>query len=153
MTLHATIRTGYGFPLPEVRNLDDIDRLITRHVRAYVRFSAGPEADRQQISFDHESGAVLPGISVNALHAESWWKRPRTEWIARQICQHADIADHDTERFAWVLTGNEIGRGPHCEPLMTHVRPLARLHRSALAEARSVYDSQFRTGVGPGGSH
>jgi hypothetical protein len=117
----------------------------------YVRVSRGPSADRSTVSRDHESGCVLPGLSVNPLAPEPWWDRPVEHWVARQLTQYAHLADH--ESFAWVLTGEVSGRGPDCEPLLVAVHPLAVLDRAVLEEARDVYDAVFDDDDRDGGQH
>ncbi|MFC8192979.1 DUF6098 family protein [Cellulomonas sp. NPDC057328] len=115
---------------------------------AYVRFSAGPDTDRGNPSTDGESGATLPGLSVNRLTPEPWWERPPGEWMARQVCQYAHLGGG--ERYAWVLTGREVGRGPDSEPLVADVVPVARLAQTALDEATDVYQRAMDPGNMPG---
>ncbi len=53
-------------------------------------------------------------------------------------------------RFAWVLTGREVGRGPDSEPLLADVVPVARLGEALLEEADAVYRTAFTPGRMPG---
>ncbi len=88
-------------------------------------------------------------MSVNPLTPESWWTRPLKDWLARQICQYEHLAE-DEDRYAWVLTGACVGRGPDCEPLLVDVQPLGRLGPEVLQEAKQVYEEQFDAGERPG---
>ena len=115
----------------------------------YVRYSAGPEADRSTTSVDGESGCVLPGLSVNPLAPEPWWDRPVVDLIARQLCQYLHL--HGPDRYAWVLTGRVTGRGPDCEPLVDDVRPVAVLDDAVLREAEERYRAVFAPGRVPRG--
>jgi len=117
--------------------------------RIYVRYSEGPEHDEHERSIDAESGLELPGLSVNPLDPQRWWKRPLAEWLARQISQYRHLAERNPDRFAWVLSGREVGRGPDCEPLVADVVPLARLGTTLLDEALDLYQERFDAGRGP----
>ncbi|WP_454050432.1 DUF6098 family protein [Cellulomonas sp. Marseille-Q8402] len=127
-----------------VDRLDELVELLDVTGPAYVRFSAGPDADARRPSVDGESGAVLPGWSVNRLQPEPWWDRPARVWVARRLCQYAHLADEVT--FAWVLTGVEVGRGPDNEPLVDQVVPVARLTPRLLAEAVEEYHRELDAG-------
>lgn len=117
--------------------------------QSYVRYSAGPEHDESERSRDTESGLDLPGLSVNPLHPESWWTRPLEDWLARQVCQYAELAEKNPDRYAWVLDGRTVARGPDCEPLLTDVEPLAVLSEELLDEAAARYEQAFDAGRGP----
>lgn len=129
-------------------SLAELSDTVQRYEHAYVRYSEGPEADREG-SVDTESGLTLPGLSVNPLHAEPWWTRPFEDWLARQVCQYRELQEKNPDRFAWVLRGTEVGRGPDCEPLLREVVPIARLDDALLDEAASRYEDRFRAGHGP----
>lgn len=129
-------------------SLEELATAVHRVERAYVRYSEGPEGDRDA-SIDTESGLALPGLSVNPLHAEPWWTRPFEDWLARQVCQYRELQEKNPDRFAWVLRGTEVGRGPDCEPLLREVVPIARLDDALLDEAASRYETRFRAGHGP----
>lgn len=131
-----------------LESLDDLADTVREHGRAYVRYSEGPERDAGG-SVDTESGLTLPGLSVNPLHAEAWWTRPFEDWLARQVCQYGELSEKNPDRFAWVLTGVEVGRGPDCEPLLREVSPIARLDDQLLEEADRRYKARFRAGQGP----
>ncbi|MCP2636096.1 DUF6098 family protein [Microbacterium sp. HD4P20] len=131
-----------------ITTLEDLVDVVRRHDRAYLRYSEGPSNDREG-SVDTESGLTLPGLSVNPLHPEQWWTRPLEDWIARQVCQYRDLQQKNPDRFAWVLSGVEVGRGPDCEPLLREVTPIARLDDRLLDEADRRYKVRFRAGQGP----
>ena len=48
-------------------SLGDLAAAVQRYGQAYVRYSEGPDDDRDP-SVDTESGLTLPGLSVNPLH-------------------------------------------------------------------------------------
>ncbi len=131
-----------------ITTLDDLCNLVRDAGAVYLRYSSGFETDRGGTSRDGESGLDLPGLSVNPLTPERWWTRPLADWLARQICQYRHLAAEE-ERFAWVLEGECVGRGPDCEPLLADVVPLGRLHDDLLQEAGRVYDERFDAGNRP----
>ena len=131
-----------------IATLAELVDVVRSHERAYVRYSEGPARDRDG-SVDTESGLTLPGLSVNPLHPEQWWTRPLEDWLARQVCQYRELQHKNPDRFAWVLTGAEVGRGPDCEPLLRDVRPIARLDDGLLEEADARYETRFHAGRGP----
>jgi hypothetical protein len=131
-------------PLPDVGSLDELAALTTARGPLYVRFSAGPDTDASETSRDHESGCLLPGLSVNPLRPEPWFDRPAVHWVARQLVQYAHLDEPD--RFAWVLAGREVGRGPDCEPLVADVEPVVRVPSVVVEEARDVYEREFAAG-------
>ncbi|GAA1738908.1 hypothetical protein GCM10009809_37780 [Isoptericola hypogeus] len=130
--------------VPRLRSLAEVAELVTLVSPLYVRFSAGPAADAAAGSRDHESGCVLPGLSVNPLAPEAWWDRPLEHWLARQLCQYAHLMT--PHRFPWVLTGQVAGRGPDCEPLLVGTTPVASIDRSVVDEAEATYRREFRPG-------
>ncbi|MFC7375908.1 DUF6098 family protein [Brachybacterium sp. GCM10030267] len=132
-----------------IGSLDELEAELRENPELFLRYSEGPDADREGGSMDSESGLEMPGLSVNPMHPESWWTRPVTDWLARQLCQYKDLAEKNPERFAWVLRGERVGNGPDCEPLMTNVEPIARLEPSVLEEAERVYEENFDAGQGP----
>lgn len=117
----------------------------------FVRYSEGPEKDAEGRSIDTESGLELPGLSANPLDPEPWWTRPTADWLARQLCQYKHLSERNPDRLAWVLHGEEIARGPDCEPLLVDVEFVARLTDRLLAEAEQRYHERFDAGRGPEG--
>lgn len=136
--------------LPRCGSLEELARLVSEHGALHVRYSEGPAHDRRERSVDTESGLELPGLSVNPLSPEAWWTRPLTHWLSRQLCQYRHLQERMPERYAWVLTGEEVGRGPDCEPLLSEVVPVAVIAESALDEAERLYARVFDRGRGPG---
>lgn len=132
-----------------IKSLSELEALLEEDADLYVRYSEGYDADRDGGSIDTESGLELPGLSVNPLHPEPWWTRPAADWLARQLCQYKQLQDKNPDRFAWVLRGQCVGRGPDCEPLMIRVLPVARLAQSLLTEAEHVYHQRFDAGRAP----
>lgn len=135
--------------MPPLTRLAELAHLVASESGLHVRYSRGPEEDADGGSIDTESSLELPGLSVNPLEPERWWTRPLEDWLARQLCQYRHRADREGERFAWVLRGREVGRGPDCEPLLADVEPVARLTESLLDEAESRYHARFEAGRGP----
>ncbi|WP_245556849.1 DUF6098 family protein [Gryllotalpicola ginsengisoli] len=130
-------------PLPVLTSLEEVRELVERSSEpTFLRYSKGPEQDAHEQSVDQESGLELPGLSTNPLDPEPWWSRPVLDWLARQICQYAHLR-RDGDRYAWVLTGEVVGRGPDCEPLIARPRPLARLAEQVIDEADEVYSERF----------
>ncbi|AEG42860.1 DUF6098 family protein [Isoptericola variabilis] len=127
-----------------VSSLAEVADLATSRAPLFVRFSAGPEADSSEVSRDHESGCELPGLSVNPLNPEPWFDRPVQHWVARQFVQYAHLGENG--RYAWVLAGRVVGRGPDCEPLVADVEPVARIPDEVVREARDLYEDVFDAG-------
>jgi hypothetical protein len=130
--------------VPVLKDLDELAALVRERDRLYVRFSRGPQHDGDEQSRDYESGATLPGLSVNALDVEGWWERPVEDWLARKLCNYAHLMEEaPDERHAWVLTGREVARGPDNEPLVTDVEPVALLDDRVVRQAKDLYDRRF----------
>lgn len=131
--------------VPLLRTLAEVDELVQVLAPVYVRFSAGPEADAATVSRDHESGCLMPGLSVNPMTPEPWWTRPTVHWVARQLSQYAHLMVHD--RFPWLLTGEVSARGPDCEPLLVAITPVATLAPPVVDEAVALYRQVFAPGA------
>jgi len=144
MALHPAGAPRSLDDVPRLRSLRDVVELLGVGAPLYVRFSAGPEADATAESRDHESGCLLPGLSVNPLDPEPWWDRPPEHWVARQLCQYAHLMT--PERFPWVLTGTVAGRGPDCEPLLVETVAVASIDRAVVDEAAELYAHAFDRG-------
>lgn len=114
---------------------------------AFLRFSRGPAADEGTVSRDYEAGLDLPGLSAMPLQPESWWTRPTEDWLARQVCKYLHLrTDADDDRYAWVLRGRVVARGPDREPILTDIEPLAWLSDAALEQALERYETRFDVG-------
>jgi hypothetical protein len=130
--------------MPRLGSLAEVADLVQVLAPVYVRFSAGPQADRATVSRDHESGCLMPGLSVNPMTPEPWWSRPVQHWVARQLRQYTHLMVHD--RFPWLLTGEVSARGPDCEPLLIQITPLAFLAPPVIEEADAIYQQVFAAG-------
>jgi len=130
--------------LQVVESLHDIVDAVRRLDQVFVRYSAGPDTDREGRSMDYESGLEMPGLSVAVLSPEPWWTRPTADWVARRLCKYDDLLD--AGRFPWLLTGDIVGWGPDHEPLVEVREPLMRVGNEALAEARRTYHARFEVG-------
>jgi hypothetical protein len=135
--------------LRRVPHLAQLAAVVRACPGLHVRYSAGPDDDMSRHSIDTESGLELPGLSVNPLDPEAWWTRPLEDWLARQLSQYRHLAEKEPERIAWILRGEECGRGPDCEPLLRDVDPVAVLDEELLEEARERYEKEFDAGRGP----
>jgi hypothetical protein len=132
--------------MTEATTLAEVAGLVDLHGTLFLRYSKGPNADRSTRSRDYEADVPLPGLSVSVVSPEPWWPRPTEDWVARRLCQYAELGD-DPERFPWLLTGRIVGNGPDHEPLVDQIRPVARVARTALQEAVHVYGRRFRVGT------
>lgn len=138
---HSVVAGG----LPRLVSLAELEGLVRgASEELFLRWSHGPDADTGT-SIDYESGLEMPGLSVTVLDAPPWWRRPRRDWLARQIHKYAHLGA-DSDRFGWVLSGREVGRGVDHEPLLAEVKPFARLDDRLVAEAARLYESRFHTG-------
>lgn len=135
--------------MQQLDHIADLEVLADSEPGLHIRYSEGPEKDGTGGSIDTESGLELPGLSVNPLTPESWWTRPRGDWLARQLCQYKHLQENNPERFAWVLHGRQVGREPDCEPLLVDIEPIAQLSPTLLAEAEQRYHENFDAGNGP----
>ncbi|WP_231950762.1 DUF6098 family protein [Allokutzneria albata] len=111
-----------------LRTLDELVALVERSdAELYVRWSKGPDADAAQRSRDALTGIELPGLSANPLRVESWWgDRPLRLWLARRLYDYRHLRDRRGPGVhAWVLEGEERGRGPDNEPLVRCRRAVA----------------------------
>lgn len=106
----------------------------------YVRWSKGPEADVGFQSRDDLTGVSLPGLSASALAVEEWWKDNELElWVARRLYDYGHLRER-RKATPWLLVGEEVGRGPDNEPLVTCKRPIAWVGTDAIAEAAGMID-------------
>ncbi|OAH12244.1 DUF6098 family protein [Streptomyces jeddahensis] len=123
--------------MPTVRSLDELcDLVSSRHV--YVRWSTGPAHDLQrENSIDELTGVPMPGLSANCLVAEDWWNgRPLRLWVARRLYDYSHLRrDKEGEVRPWVLTGDEVARGPDNEPLVRNARPVGWIALHVIDEA------------------
>jgi hypothetical protein len=141
--------------LPTIGDLDELVRLVESSPERddlYVRWSRGPAVDmRSASSRDSLTGTPLPGLSVNSLAVEAWWRdRPARLWVARRLYDYRHLADlRGTGTRPWVLTGELCGRGPDNEPLVRCRRPVAWIADTAQREALAEVEKQGSAEWGP----
>lgn len=121
----------------------DLVDLVRRHARGiYVRWSKGPEIDRDSRSCDDLTGVELPGLSASALAVEDWWRgRPLDVWVARRLYDYRHLRERRDAK-PWLLLGREVGRGPDNEPLVECERPLAWIGEEVVAASERLIDEQ-----------
>lgn len=142
--MSTSVRSFHPDPddIPLITSLDQLADLATDPL-LYLRYSKGPAADAEDgPSRDYEANVTLPGLSATTLSPEPWWRRPVKDWVARRVCKYSELAEEDG-RFAWLLIGRMVGRGPDHEPLLVDVRPHARLSKGVLDEAKRWYEEYF----------
>src|SRR5829696_5877654 len=91
--------------LPGLEQLTELEQLVRAGNGLYVRYSEGVEHDLDEQSVDTESGLTLPGLSANPLDPQTWWTRPLSDWLARQLWQYKHLRERNPDRIAWVLSG------------------------------------------------
>jgi hypothetical protein len=136
-----------------IERLADLADLVERSGcgrELYVRWSRGPEDDvfrtgeGDQSSRDTLTGVRLPGLSANPLRVESWWgDRSVRLWVARRLYDYRHLREARGPGVrAWVLEGDERGRGPDNEPLVICRRPVAWIGDAALRESDEIVARQ-----------
>lgn len=135
----------------EVRTLDELVALVEERPALFIRWSKGPQADADRTSRDDLTGAPLPGLCANPLAVEAWWEdRPLRLWVARRVHDYHHLRQERGPGVrAWVLEGEEVGRGPDNEPLVDDVRPVAWVADEVVAEAARVVDEAADADWGP----
>jgi hypothetical protein len=129
--------------LESVVCLDGLAELVGDRDDLFVRWSAGPVADRDGRSRDELTGLELPGLSVSALRVEPWWgRRPRRLWMARRLYDYRHLAHRRAQARPWILAGRECGRGPDNEPLVELLAAVAWVSEDAVAEAVQLVEDQ-----------
>lgn len=149
MTTHTPGANAEGAELPLVTDLSGLAVLVSDPHPLYLRYSDGPEQDREAVSKDYESGLSMSGLSVTTLTPEPWWTHPVEDWLARQVRKYAPLAEREPERYGWVLRGRLVARGPDHEPLVDRFQPIARLADTVMDEALESYRARFEAGRGP----
>ncbi|WP_245786427.1 DUF6098 family protein [Lentzea albida] len=135
--------------MPTITSLADLVGLIGDDV--YVRWSKGPDADAASTSRDSLTGVELPGLSASPLRIEPWWDdRSHELWVARRLFDYRHLRDlRGPDVRAWVLRGEEVGRGPDNEPLVRCREPLAWVDDEALRECVELVGAQQSDEWGP----
>jgi hypothetical protein len=143
-----------------VFTIDVLDQLAALVQRSrddlYVRWSLGPHADLsqsagEQRSLDGLTGLRLPGLSANPLRVEPWWgDRPVRLWVARRLYDYRHLREQRAAGVRpWILDGEECGRGPDNEPLVTCRRPIAWISEGALRESEAAVEAEAGADWGP----
>ena len=132
--------------LPTIASLRELAELVRAGAGLFVRWSEGPEVDlRRHRSVDELTRTELAGLSANSLAVEPWWDGPHDLWVARRIYDYLHIRRRRPVAVrAWVLEGEEVGRGPDNEPLV-------RCHRAVGWIADQVVDEAVRMIEAAGG--
>lgn len=150
------------YAIPTVTSLDGLVSLVTSRdcgsdEELYVRWSKGPAVDlasddqAAQSSRDGLTGVPLPGLSVSPLRVEPWWgNRSLRLWLARRLYDYRHLKQlRGPGVRAWVLRGEERGRGPDNEPLVECRQPVAWVTESALRECEQLITEQNSEEWGP----
>jgi hypothetical protein len=128
----------------EISSLDELADLVTDwrgKYELYVRWTKDVERDAHaETSRDELTGLELPGLSVNSLRVEPWWgERSKSKWVARRLYDYRHLPEiRGPETRPWVVTGEEIGRGPDNEPLICRCEPIAAVALSVIEAAQDV---------------
>ena len=129
--------------LPRITRLDELADLIAANDCLYLRWSRGPEADAERVSKDELTGVELPGLSASPLAVEPWWgDRGLRLWAARRLYDYQHLRERRHCAEPWVLRGEEVGRGPDNEPLVTCREAIAWVDQQAVDEANRLIDAQ-----------
>ncbi|MBB2914611.1 hypothetical protein FHS43_005923 [Streptosporangium becharense] len=134
-----------GSGIPVIASLSELVELLGTRQGLFIRWS--PELDRDVVggcSRDALTGAPLPGLSANPLDVESWWgdRSPRL-WAARRLYDYSHIREHRGPGVrAWVLAGEEVGRGPDNEPLIECHEVLGAVDDAVMKEAYDLVSAQ-----------
>jgi hypothetical protein len=130
--------------LPTLHSLDELVELAGGRDDLFVRWSAGPDADQDTTSCDELTGVELPGLSANPLAVEEWWgDRSLRLWVARRLYDYRHLRElRGPQVRPWILEGEEVGRGPDNEPLVTFRRAVAWLHPDVVVESTRLVDEQ-----------
>jgi hypothetical protein len=138
--------------MPVISSLDELAELVSSHDSLFLRWSADPDADRQRThSCDGLTGASLPGLSANPLDVEPWWgRRPTVLWVARRLHDYSHLREsRGPGTRPWVLEGEEVGRGPDNEPLVSCRSPIAFIDDKVLQAAEDLLAAHSNTDWGP----
>ena len=123
--------------LPTIASLDELADLASGRSDLYVRYSRGPDADEGGTSRDELTGVELPGLCANPLAVEDWWgDRPLRTWVARRLYDYHHLAERRGKGVrAWVLAGEELGRGPDNEPIVRCDKAVAWIDDAVVHDA------------------
>jgi hypothetical protein len=132
--------------LEVITTLEQLADLVAGDSPMYLRYFQGPGRGCCEGSQPRLRGRRDIAWTVGH-HDRPGTMVPRAveEWVARRICKYGELAEED-DRYAWLLKGIIVGRGPDHEPLLTDIRPLARLSRAVLEQATLLYHERFEVG-------
>jgi hypothetical protein len=131
--------------LPVLRTLEELADLVRHTSGLHVRWSHGPDADRDLVtSRDGLTGVRLPGLSANPLDLEPWWEeRPVELWVARRLYDYSHLPREKGPGVRpWILRGRVKGRGPDNEPLLGDIDPVGWIDEALIKEAAETVDRQ-----------
>jgi hypothetical protein len=141
---------SYDADKHSLSRLSDVPLFVERAKRLteatlHLRVSRGQRRDQiEGPSWDYEGGVQLPGWSASRIEPEEWWTRRAEDWIARRLAQYKHLAEGDC--VGWVVTGEQVGRGPDHEPLLVHLTYWARIEADVFGEACALYQRRFDVG-------
>ena len=127
--------------LPVLHTVEEVVALVARSEEVvHVHFG---HPDHSGPSCDHESGLLLPGLSVNPLTPPRWWRdRPLADWVVRQICTYAHL--EEGRRACLIVTGEIADRGPDNEPLLAAPTFLAAVAPEVVLACRERHERSRR---------
>jgi uncharacterized protein DUF6098 len=134
----------------QVRTIGRLDELVEfcmswkGHRPLFVRWTPDCRRDlATEGSVDELTGTPLPGLSANGLAVEPWWQdRPLEGWLARRLYDYRHLVElRGQGTRPWVLTGDEVGRGPDNEPLIGHCEVVAAIDSAVIEEAVALVDA------------
>ena len=130
--------------LPTITSIDQVAHLIGGRRDLYVRWSNGPDADAGGHSRDELTGVELPGLCANPLAVERWWEeRPLRLWVARRLYDYHHLREaRGPDVRPWILEGDELGRGPDNEPIVSCRRPVAWIDHRVVEEATALVEDE-----------
>ena len=136
--------------LPTIHSLDELALLVEHDDDLFLRWSRGPAVDRLEQSRDDLTGRPMSGLSANPLAVEEWWQGGSVRtWVARRIYDYRHLRDvRGPGVRPWVLRGEERGRGPDNEPLVTCDDAIAWIDDTVVDEAVNIVERE-RADWGP----
>ncbi|MBG0827499.1 hypothetical protein HS041_06955 [Planomonospora sp. ID67723] len=135
-----------------ITSLRELAALLGERRGLFIRWSRDLDGDRANGgSRDSLTGAELPGLSANPLDVEDWWgERPIRLWAARRLHDYSHLRrERGPGVKAWVLSGEEVGRGPDNEPLIECREVVAIVDEAVMKEAGELVDRQGCDEWGP----
>ncbi|GIH91113.1 DUF6098 family protein [Planobispora siamensis] len=135
-----------------VTSLSELTTLLDRRRGLFIRWSKDLNGNGEHGgSRDSLTGAELPGLSANPLDIEEWWgDRPMRLWAARRLHDYSHLRrERGPGVKAWVVHGEEVGRGPDNEPLIEYDEVVAIVDDAVMKEASELVDGQGCPEWGP----